>query len=709
MTRRSLLVFPVLLAVLWNCGPAIPCAEDFQLNYPPTRRCDQIDVYHGVPVPDPYRWLEDPDSDETAAWVAAQNEVTFRYLEQIAERKEIKQRLTELWDYERFGLPYARGGRYFFTHNDGLQDQSVLHVADSLQAPPRVLLDPNTLSDDGTVALAGWAPSEDGRYLAYGLAADGSDWREWRVKSVTTGEDLPDLLQWIKFSGVAWTPDGRGFFYSRYDQPAEDEQFTETNYYQKLYYHRLGETQDRDQLIYERQDQKEWGFDGQVSEDGRYLVITVWRSTERKNQVFLKSLEDPDAQVVELLSGFDAEYAFLGNNGSLFWFMTDDDAPLRRVIAVDIAHPDRDHWNVVIPEADDVIRGISLVGDRFIVRYLQDARSRVRVFDLAGKPLHDVTLPAIGSAGGFEGRRKDTETFYAFTNDTTPTTIYRYDVRTGTSTVFREPRVDFDPAAYQTEQVFFRSTDGTRLPMFITSKKDLPRDGDNPAVLYGYGGFNVSLTPGFSVSNLVWLEMGGVYAVPNLRGGGEYGRAWHEAGMLEKKQNVFDDFIAAAEWLIDNGFTRAEKLAMRGGSNGGLLVGAMITQRPDLFAAAIPSVGVMDMLRYHKFTIGWAWVSEFGCSDDQSQFQNLFRYSPLHNLKCGTTYPATMVTTADHDDRVVPGHSFKFAAALQHAHRGDPPVLIRIETSAGHGAGTPTAKRIDAAADSLAFLISVIR
>ncbi len=457
------------------------------------------------------------------------------------------------------------------------------------------------------------------------------------------------------------------------------------NYYQKLYYHRVGEPQDKDQLAYERKDQKEWGFRGLVTEDGRYLVISVWRGTEVKNQVFYKRLDVADAPVVELLAGFDAEYEFIGNDGSTFWLMTDSDAPLRRIVAIDVEHPDRSQWRELVPQAENVIRGVSAVGDRFLVAYLKDAATQVRVFDLSGRFEREVRLPAIGDANGFGGRRKDDETFYLFTNFTTPPAVYRYEIRSGESSVFRQPKVDFDPQAYETKQVFYHSNDGTRVPMFITHRKGLTLDGNNPTLMYAYGGFDISMTPSFSVMNLVWMEQGGVYALPNLRGGGEYGRAWHEAGMKEKKQNVFDDFIAAGQWLIDNKYTCSKKLAIRGGSNGGLLVGAAITQRPELFGAALPAVGVMDMLRFHKFTIGWAWVSEFGSSDDPGEFRTLLKYSPLHNLKPGTRYPATMVTTADHDDRVVPGHSFKFAAELQRCHAGDTPVLIRIETMPATG------------------------
>jgi prolyl oligopeptidase len=683
-------------------------AEEQKLRYPDTHRSSHIDVYHGVQVADPYRWLEDPDSEETRKWIEAQNDVTFPYLEAIPERDSIRRRLTELWDYERYGLPRQRGGRYFYTRNDGLQNQSVLLVAESLDDEPRELLDPNKLSEDGTVALASWEVSEDGRYLAYGLASGGSDWNEWKVRDVGSGRDMEDHLRWVKFSGVSWTPDNKGFFYSRYDEPKEGEELTGVNYYQKLYYHRLGDPQASDQLIYERKDQKEWGFAGHVTEDGDYLIITVWRGTEEKNQVFYKRLDDPESPVVELLTGFDAEYEFVANDGSTFWLLTDNDAPLRRLVAVDIHRPDAGNWREVIPQDKAVLRGVSLVGERFFASYLRDASTVIRVFRVDGTRAGKVALPAIGSAGGFGGRRKDVETFYHFTNFTTPATIYRYDVASGESSVFRRPDVDFDPLDYATRQVVYRSKDGTRVPMFITHRRGLKLDGDNPTLLYGYGGFNITLTPQFSVTNLVWLERGGVYAVPNLRGGGEYGRAWHEAGMLENKQNVFDDFIAAARWLIKNQYTRPRRLAIRGGSNGGLLVGAAMTQEPDLFAAALPAVGVMDMLRYHKFTIGWAWVSEYGSSNDPDQFRTLLDYSPLHNLQPGVRYPATLITTADHDDRVVPAHSFKFAARLQHAHGGESPVLIRIETRAGHGAGTPTSKLIDASADWLAFTVAVL-
>ena len=675
------------------------------IHYPSTRRGDTQDDYHGTLVRDPYRWLEDTDSEETATWIGQQNKTTFGYLEQIPAREGIRDRLTLLWNYERFGRPSKRGGRYFFTHNDGLQNQSLLFTSDNLDDEPRLLLDPNQLSEDGTVALAGWQPSHDGHLLAFALASAGSDWREWKLLDVSSGEVLEDHLQWVKFSGISWSADDSGFYYSRYDEPAEGTEFSGTNHYQKLFFHTLGQPQSEDRLIYQREDEKEWGFGGHVTEDGHFLVISVWKGTLRKNQLFYKDLEDPDGDVVELISGFDASYDFLGNIGSRFWVMTNSEAPQRRVICIDIEHPGREEWKEIIAEQEETLEETSMVGGKLVASYLHHAHSEIRVHDTDGKLSRKVRLPGIGSAGGFGGRQDESETFYTFSNYTTPATIYHYDVSSGRSSIYRQPDVDFDPGRYRTEQVFYESKDGTPVPMFLVYRKGMKRNGQNPTLLYGYGGFDISLTPGFSVTNLVWMEMGGVYAVANLRGGGEYGERWHEAGMLDNKQNVFDDFIAAAEWLVDEKITCRERLAIRGGSNGGLLVGAVMSQRPRLCAAALPAVGVMDMLRYHKFTIGWAWVSEYGSSDDAAQFKNLLGYSPYHNLQEGSSYPATLVTTADHDDRVVPGHSFKFAAALQHAHHGKAPVLIRIETSAGHGAGTPTSKRIAAATDMLAFLV----
>lgn len=667
-----------------------------------------VETLHGVPIEDPYRWLEDDNAPATQAWVQRQNAVTFAYLEGIPERGLLRERLTALWNYERYGVPFRQGGRYFFSKNDGLQNQSVLYVTESLEAEPRVLLDPNTLAADGTVALTSYAVSDDGNLLAYGVAVAGSDWQEWRVRDVRTGEDRSDRLQWVKFSGASWTPDSRGFYYSRYDEPTEAQRLTKVNYFQKLYYHRLGEPQTEDTLVYHRPDQKEWGFRGQVTDDGRYLVITVTQGTDPKNRVYYQDLTTPGSGVVELLNDFDASYGFVDNDGPVFWFHTDLEAPRGRVIAIDTRAPERGRWREVIPQAAETIQGVSLVNHQFYVNYLKDARTQVKVFDLEGRPRREVALPGLGTAGGFDGKRTDTETFYYFTSFTTPTVIYRHDAVTGESTVFRQPTVGFNPNDYETRQVFYASRDGTRVPLFISHKKGLILTGQTPTLLYGYGGFNISITPSFSVANLVWMERGGIYAVPNLRGGGEYGEEWHQAGTKLRKQNVFDDFIAAAEWLITRGYTRPDRLAIAGGSNGGLLVGAVMTQRPELFGACLPAVGVLDMLRFHKFTIGWAWTSDYGSPDDPTEFAALLRYSPYHNLKPGVRYPATLITTADHDDRVVPAHSFKFAARLQEYHAGDNPVLIRIETKAGHGAGKPTAKLIEEAADRLAFLLHTL-
>lgn len=676
------------------------------MTYPTTAQVDCSDIYHGISIADPYRWLEEQDSEATRSWIEAQNQVTFQYLETLPYRERLKQRLTQLWDYERYSAPVKQGDHYFYSKNDGLQNQSVIYTLKDLSDEPQVLLDPNTLSEDGTIALSGISVSEDGRFMAYGLSQSGSDWQEWYVKEVATTENLSDHLKWIKFSSVSWTHDHQGFFYSRYDEPKEETQFAETNYFQKLYYHRLGTPQESDTLIYHRPDQKEWGFTAQVSEDGTYLIISVWKGTDPRNLVFWKSLTDPESGIVELVSDFEAEYSFIGNEGSLFWFTTDLNAPRSRMIAIDIHHPDP--IQEIIAEAEETLQGVSLIHEQFVAFYLKDARTQIKFFELTGSFLREFPLPGIGSASGFAGKRTDTETFYTFTSFTVPPSIYRYDFLQDTSTLFRQATVDFDPMNYEVKQVFYHSKDGTRIPMFITHKKGILLNGQNPTYLYGYGGFAVSLTPSFSVSNLVWMEQGGVYAVPNLRGGGEYGESWHQAGTRLHKQTVFDDFIAAAEWLISNQYTSSDHLGIGGGSNGGLLVGACMTQRPELYAAALPAVGVMDMLRFHQFTIGWAWISEYGSPETLEEFQALYAYSPLHQIIPGRSYPATLITTADHDDRVVPAHSFKFAATLQAAQAGDKPVLIRIETKAGHGAGKPTTKLIEEQADRWAFLISVL-
>jgi prolyl oligopeptidase len=678
------------------------------LKYPEAPRSDAVDEYHGRKIPDPFRQLEDPDAPATRSWVDAENQVTARFLESIPRRNAIRERLTELWDYEKYSPPMQEGGRYFFSYNAGLLNQSVLYTTESVDGPGRIFLDPNTFSADGTVALAGTAVSKDGRLLAYGIAAAGSDWSEWKVRDVATGRDYPDHIKWIKFSGAAWTPDANGFFYGRFPEPKAGEDLKGANYHQKVYYHRMGTGQADDRLVWEDSEHKEWRAVPHVSDDGEYLILTIEKGTDAKYRILYRPLAQPDVKPIHLVGEFDAEYDFIDNDGPVFWFKTNKDAARGKVVAIDTRHPEPRNWVVLIPEASETLEQVHLVADHFLAVYLKDAHSVVRVFDLKGHHVRDVALPGIGTVGGFQGKRKDRQTFYAFASFTTPSTIYRYDVATGQSTVWRRPKLKFDPGDYETTQVFYKSKDGTRIPMFLSHKKGLKRDGTNPTLLYGYGGFNISLTPSFSPGVLAWMEMGGLFALPNLRGGGEYGEDWHQSGTKLKKQNVFDDFIAAAEWLIANRYTSSSRLAMSGGSNGGLLVGACLTQRPDLFGAALPAVGVMDMLRFHKFTIGWAWVDDYGSSEDREQFEALVAYSPLHNIKPGTCYPPTLITTADHDDRVVPAHSFKFAAALQAAQSCDKPVLIRIETRAGHGAGKPTTKLIEEAADKWAFLVKVL-
>ncbi|MGC1274548.1 MAG: prolyl oligopeptidase family serine peptidase [Planctomycetaceae bacterium] len=701
-------ILPLALMTL----PLAAIAGD--LNYPPTKTIEQVDDYHGTKVADPYRWLEDDvrTNEDVAEWVAAQNKVTFGFLESIPERDVIKKRLTELWDYEKYSSPFKSGGRYYFFKNDGLQNQSVLHVQESLDDEPKVLIDPNTWSKDGTIALGGMAFADDGKYLCYSVSEAGSDWNTWRVMDIASQSILPEEMKWSKFSGAAWTIDGKGFFYCRYPKPQEGDAFQSLNLNQKVYYHRAGTSQDEDVLVYERPDQPEWGFGVDVSEDGRYLVITAWKGTAEKYRVFYKDLHEPFGLPVALVDEFENEYSFLGNDGTVFYFRTDLDAPKKRIVLIDTrlatSENFKEHVVEVLPETPDVLDSVSFVGNMFVCSYLHDAKSQVKLFTPDGKFVREVTFEGIGTASGFDGKRTDVETFYSFSSFATPPSIYRYDLLTGENELIRRADVDVNPDDYEVKQVFFESKDGTKVPMFITHKKGVKLDGSNPTLLYGYGGFSIPLTPGFSISRLQWMKMGGVFVMANLRGGGEYGEEWHLAGTKLDKQNVFDDFIAAAEWLIDNRYTNPDKLAIQGGSNGGLLVGAAMTQRPDLFAAALPAVGVMDMLRFHKFTAGRFWVDDYGSADTPAEFEALYAYSPLHNLKAGVDYPATLITTADTDDRVVPGHSFKFAARLQETHAGDDPVLIRIETRAGHGAGKPTEKIIEEVADQWAFLVEVL-
>ncbi|WP_411846566.1 prolyl oligopeptidase family serine peptidase [Roseibacillus persicicus] len=694
-----------MIRTLLAFAPLTLLAEsEMTLTYPDSRPGDTVETLHGVEVADPYRWLEDLNSSETASWVETQNELTEDYLSEIPGAETINKHLTELWNYERFGMPFHEGDRYFYSKNDGLQNQSVLYTTLSLEEEGSVLMDPNTLSEDGTVALDDYSISDDGKLMAYSISRSGSDWVEWKVRDIATGKDLSDHLLWSKFSGANWSKDGKGFYYGRYAPPKEGDEFTAKNTDKKIYYHRIGDDQEDDVLVYERPDQPLWGLSAGVTDDGRYLIYYISQGTDTKNGLFYQDLSQPDSPVVELLADFDASYGYVTNLGSTFLVRTDLDAPKQRLVAIDLENPARENWKTVIPESEATLRSVSHVGGILIASYMKDAHSQILRYEEDGTLLGEVALPGLGSAGGFRGKKDAKETFYAYSSFTDPGTIFRYDISSNTSTIFKRPESKFDPANYETRQIFYSSKDGTKVPMFIVHKKGIELNGQNPTYLYAYGGFNISLTPSYSPVVMTWLDMGGVYALPNLRGGGEYGEDWHQGGMKLRKQNVFDDFIAAAEYLIEENYTSSPKLAIAGGSNGGLLVGACMVQRPDLYGACLPAVGVMDMLRFHKFTIGWAWQAEYGSPDNKEEFLALKAYSPYHNLKKGENYPATMVTTSDHDDRVVPSHSFKFAAALQAANEGPDPMLIRIETKSGHGAGTPTSKRIEQATDKFTFL-----
>jgi len=690
-----------------------------------TKRIEHVDDYFGTPVPDPYRWLEaDVRKDaDVANWVAEENRLTTHFLEQIPERPRIQERLTRLWNFEKFGTPFKAGDRYFFFKNNGLQNQSVLYMQKTLADPPEILIDPNRWSDDGTVALAGQEFSDDGRYIAYAIQDGGSDWKIWKIMEIDGRKEWPDELRWIKFNSPAWTPDGAGFFYARFPEPKAGAEFQNLNLNQAIYYHRVGQPQSEDTLVFHRPDHPDWGYQCHVTEDGRYLIITVHVGTDNKYRIFYRDLQNPYAQPVPLIQNFDHEYSFIGNDGPIFYFQTDLEAPRRRIIQIDLREVDvplevntetsgSSAWNVpcreVVPQGTDTMTSASLVGNLFLVESLHDARTQVALHEKNGTFLRNIEFPGIGTASGFTGKQSDAETFYSFSSFNMPPSSFRYDLFTGQSELLQQAQVDFDPGLYEVKQEFCTSRDGTRVPIFIAYKKGIERNGKNPTLLYGYGGFNISLTPSFSISRLAWMEMGGVFVMANLRGGGEYGEEWHRAGTRLNKQNVFDDFIAVAEWLIAQKYTQPQKLAIQGGSNGGLLVGACETQRPDLFGACLPAVGVMDMLRFQKFTAGRYWVDDYGSSDSPEEFQALLKYSPYHNIREGTCYPATMVMTADTDDRVVPGHSFKFAAALQQAQSCDKPILIRIETRAGHGAGTPTTKLIEEYADQWAFLVKVL-
>ena len=669
------------------------------VQYPETKKCDTVDNYFGTAVPDPYRWLEDDYSEETANWVKAQNAVTQQFLSQIPYREQMKSHLMDIMNYPKEGAPWKKGDRYFFYRNDGLQNQSVLYYKNTLDGEAVELLDPNKLSDDGTVALSTLDISDDGNYLGYAISRNGSDWQEIYVKNIETGEVLNDHLVWVKFSGIAWKDDG--FFYSRFPEPKNE--LSGVNENGKLYYHKIGTDQSTDQLAYEDRTNPNLSFSADVV-NKRYLVIYGSESTSG-NSLYFKDLDKKNAQFVKAVTTFEDDYSVVDElNGNLL-VMTNHDAPEYKVVSIPMDNPAPENWKDIIPAAKEVLAGVSHMGQRLIANYTKDARSLVKIFDERGKFLGNLDNDMIGSIGGFAGEPEETETFYTVTSYITPATIYRYDITNNKSTLYKKSEIDFNSDDYTTEQVFYTSKDGTKVPMFITHKKGIKMDGNNPTLLYGYGGFNISLTPGFSVTRIAWLEQGGVLAVANLRGGGEYGRTWHEAGTKMQKQNVFDDCIAAAEYLIAQKYTSPEKLALQGGSNGGLLVGAVVNQRPDLFAVAIPQVGVMDMLRYHKFTIGRYWAVDYGTSEDSKEmFEYLYKYSPLHSIQNGVEYPAILVTTADHDDRVVPAHSFKYAAALQNSDIGDRPHLIRIESNAGHGGGKPLDKTIEETVDIFSFI-----
>ncbi|MDD5544099.1 MAG: prolyl oligopeptidase family serine peptidase [Acidobacteriia bacterium] len=679
-----------------------------KLIYPPANREGTVDDYFGTKIPAPYQWMENLDNPAVKDWVESENKLTFSYLDKIPERQWMRDRLTKLWNYEKVGVPRREGGKLFFSKNSGLQNQSVVYEQDSLTAKPRLLLDPNVLSPDGSLALADYVPSPDGQHLAYGLSQGGSDWIVLHVKEIATDHDLSDQVRWIKFSSISWTKDGKGFFYSRYPEPPAGKAISESLKDHTLYYHRLGTDQSADPVIYARPDLPSWIIEGDVSEDGHYLLIALINGTAPTNELFYVDLGDPQhpdvkAPVKALYTKNDAEYAPLGNEGDTLFLRTTLHAPKRKIVAAKLNDPDPAHWHTVVPEGPNVIESSLLAGRNVVVQYLVDAKSELKIFGEDGASKGSVALPGIGSVAGLSGRNDTPELFYGFTSFLYPSTVYRYDFNTNKTGEFAKPHVAFDPSRYETRQVFYHSQDGTRIPMFVTARKGLKLDGQYPTILYSYGGFDISITPSFSPMLPVWLEMGGVYAVANLRGGGEYGEAWHEAGMLSHKQNVFDDFIAAAQYLIQEKYTSPHKLGIQGYSNGGLLVGATITQHPELFGAAYPGAGVLDMLRYQKFSGGNLWEPEYGASDDSKAFQWLRTYSPLQNLKKGTCYPPTLITTADHDDRVVPSHSYKFAAEIQHDQGCGNPVLIRVETQTSHGY-MPTDKRIAQTTDIWAFM-----
>ena len=677
------------------------CNEQEEIKYPVSKKVDQTDEYFGVQVADPYRWLEDDNSEETAEWVKAENAVTNAYLSQIPFRDKIVDRLTEIWNYPRYRTPEKKGEYYYFRKNNGLQNQDVLYVMKGEDGEPEILLDPNTLSEDGTVALSSWNLSKDGKYLGYLIARAGSDWQEIHVMDIDKRETLSDHIQWVKFSGVSWK--GDGFYYSSYDPPAEGEELSDVNEYHKVNYHKIGTGQDEDILIYDNADFPRRNYYAGTTEDERFLILYETESTSG-NALYFKDLSKKRSEFIKLAEGFEYDYGVIGNIDDKLLIKTNEDAPKGMVYMVNTADLSADRVSI-IPEKEEVMQSTAILGGRLITEYMKDANSKAYILTLGGELISELELPGLGSFGGLSGWTDDNIAFYTFTSFTYPATVFKFNIRENKSEIFFDSEIDFDASEYETKQVFYTSKDGTKIPMFIVHKKGIKLDGNNPTLLYGYGGFNISITPSFRTSNLVLLENGGIYAVANIRGGGEYGEEWHDAGTLLQKQNVFDDFIAAGEYLIAEGYTSNDKLAIIGGSNGGLLVGACMLQRPELFRVALSHVGVLDMLRYHKFTIGWAWATDYGTSeDDSTMFNYLLGYSPLHNIQSGVDYPATMVFTADHDDRVVPAHSFKFIATLQEKNTGPNPVLIRIESKAGHGAGTPVSKVIEQVADQWAFM-----
>jgi prolyl oligopeptidase len=677
-------------------------AQKPPIKYPVTKKVDQVDDFFGTKVEDPYRWLEEMNSPETRQWINAQVEVTEKYLSSIEFRPRLKARFTEVWNYEKYSYPRKEGEYYIFNKNDGLQEQDVVYMQKGLEGKPDVLLDPNTFSKDGSISLTDVSFSKDQDYLVYGISRGGSDWQEFYVMEVKTRGKMNDHIQWVKFSSTSWYQDG--FFYSRYDEPPKDADKLKLKVQdQKIYYHKVGTTQSEDRLIFQDSRNPQRIYIGSTTDDEKYLLITVLEGSADHNLFYYKNLEK-DSPVTPVIDKPIGHFNVVDETSGKFLLVTDYEAPNYKLVLIDPQKPQKEHWETIIPESTDKLDYVSYVGGRLIASYLKDANTRVSVFDVKGKKLYDVQLPGIGTAWGFTSKREDNEVFYTFTSFMTPSTIYRYNIKENKSELFRKSNVKFNAEAYETRQVFYESKDKTRVPLFIVHKKGLPMNGQNPTMLYGYGGFNAPMRPGFRISIIPLLENGGVYAAACLRGGDEYGEKWHRAGMLEKKQNVFDDFIAAAEYLVRTGYTSPQKLAIMGASNGGLLVGAVMNQRPDLFKVAIPDVGVMDMLRFHKFTIGWAWVGEYGSSENPEQFKFLYKYSPLHNIKAGVEYPATLVATADHDDRVFPAHSFKYIAALQERYKGKNPVLIRIETQVGHGAGAATSKSIQLYTDIYSFM-----